>query len=186
YQLFDRRNKASASGAHPHGPPASEQWNRMGLFDEAIRGVGKAVALKARERKRIVGIVDRAANECLGALTYESRIGAKNERDRLLSARQKRLEFRAFKRNHRTGACAFEAGLRSSHEERRQSSLDGVCDQLSGAIFGVAQRPRPRETLLLTGRVIRDRRKGSVPQNDLARAQVGEIVARRERVNVGV
>jgi hypothetical protein len=44
----------------------------MGLFDEAIRDVGQAVAFEARERKRIVGIIDGAANQCLGALTYES------------------------------------------------------------------------------------------------------------------
>jgi hypothetical protein len=44
----------------------------MGLFDEAIRGVGKAVAFEARERKRIVRIIDRATNQRLGALTYES------------------------------------------------------------------------------------------------------------------
>jgi hypothetical protein len=44
----------------------------MGLFDEAIRGVGEAVAFETRERERIVRIIDRAANQRLGALTYES------------------------------------------------------------------------------------------------------------------
>jgi hypothetical protein len=72
----------------------------VSLFYESIGGLGEVVALKTRQGERVVGIVDGAADERLRALANESRIGAEDQRDWLLSTRQKRFEFGSLERNH--------------------------------------------------------------------------------------
>src|SRR5258706_1170258 len=72
-ESFERGSKVARAGLYPDCPAAAEQWNRVGLVDEAGRLAAEIVALKPRKVKKVLLIADPLAPQPLRPAPHQAR-----------------------------------------------------------------------------------------------------------------
>src|SRR6266540_576773 len=69
-ESVERRSKVARTGFHPDRAPAAEQWNGVGLLDEACGLARELIAVEPGELKWILGVVNRHAHERFRTLAH--------------------------------------------------------------------------------------------------------------------
>ena len=174
-QRLDRGHEVAAAGPDPDRARAAEQRHGVRLLDQPRRLGRELVAVEPHQRERIVRIVDRGADDRLGALAHQAGVGAEHQHDRArrIGARDEGID---------VGSAAIIAVMRASRtrlqgsrlardqrrrrcEIGREARADVLGDHLGGAVLGVALAAHAREALLLARDVVgrRARRCGRSP-----------------------
>src|SRR5262249_17507474 len=100
------------------------------------------VAIEARQLERVLGIVDRCADQCFGALAHEAGIGAEHQHDRprRIGPRHEPLDVGAFERDHCRGSVRLYVPA-TKYEASRAMMLLAIT---LAARFSASRSPRCR------------------------------------------
>ena len=161
---------------HQHRAPAAEQRHGVRLLHESRWIARQFIAFDARQRERIVGIVNRSAHQCVDALAHQTGVGPEYQHDRLCGIRlgDEAVDVGGFDGGHdklvsgarvarrRVESEPFQptAVLGSRDEIRSEPRADIFGDHFGGAVLGVAQTALAGEALLLARNVVGHAREG--------------------------